>query len=240
MDIMNILFANAMLILTLLILIVSIIMGAIRGFIKTFFSAFAVIVALIIAVQTGPYVGKVIQHTPIYSGIAGHIEENMNTQTEFMSEKVSDQIDTIAGYPIPEFIKETLIENNNSQMYEALGVYDFNAYVAAYMACLVINAVSFLVVFLLAFVIIKMIEGALNLVSKLPVLRSINKAGGIVCGVVHGLIRIWLIGVFVMAFAWTSIGQWASVQINGNPILSLLYNHNLIVSALTNMSKMLF
>ncbi len=237
---MDILIANAMLILTLLILIVSVIMGAVRGFIKTFFSAFAVLIALIIAIQAGPYVGKVIQHTPIYSGISGQIEEKMNIQTELMNEKVSDQIDTIAGYPIPEFIKETLIENNNSQMYEVLGVYDFNAYVAAYMACLVINAVSFLIVFLLAFVVIKMIEGALNLVSKLPVLHSINKAGGIICGVVHGFIRIWLMGVFIMAFAWTGIGQWASVQINGNPILSLIYNHNLIVSALTNMSKMLF
>ena len=237
---MDILIANAMLILTLLILIISVIMGAVRGFIKTFFSAFAVLVALVIAVQAGPYVGKVIQHTPVYSGIAGQIEQNMNEQTNEMGEKVSDQIDTITEYKIPGFIKEALIENNNSQMYEALGVYDFNAYVAAYMACLVINAVSFLLVFLTAYIIIKIIEGALNLISKLPVLHSINKAGGIICGVVHGFIRIWMIGVFIMAFAWTGIGQWASVQINDNPILSLVYNHNLIVSALTNMSKLLF
>ena len=78
---MDILIANAMLILTLLILIISVIMGAVRGFIKTFFSAFAVLVALVIAVQAGPYVGKVIQHTPVYSGIAGQIEQNMNEQT---------------------------------------------------------------------------------------------------------------------------------------------------------------
>ena len=45
---MDILIANAMLILTLMILIVSVIMGAVRGFIKTFFSAFAVLIALII------------------------------------------------------------------------------------------------------------------------------------------------------------------------------------------------
>ena len=237
---MDILIGNAMLILTLIILILSSILGAFRGFIQTFFAAFAVIIALIIAVQTGPYVGKVIQHTPVYSAIANQIEENMDAQTMVMGEKVSDQIDAIEEYKIPGFIKEALIENNNSQMYEVLGVYDFNEYVASYMACLVINAVSFLCVFLLAFIIIKIIEGALNLISKLPVLHSINKAGGIVCGVVHGLIRIWLIGVLIMAFAWTVPGQWASSQINENPILSLLYNHNLIVSALTNMSKMLF
>ena len=237
---MDIHIANAMLVLTLLILVVSVVVGAIRGFIKTFFAAFAVIIALIIAVQTGPYVGKVIQHTPIYSGIANQIEKNMDMQTDVMADKVSDQIDIITGYRIPGFVKDALIENNNSQMYEALGVYDFNEYVASYMACLVINAVSFLIVFLLAFIIIKIIEGALNLISKLPILHGVNTVGGVICGVVHGLIRIWILGVFIMALAWTGPGQWASAQINGNPMLSLLYNHNLMVSALTNMGKLLF
>lgn len=237
---MEILTGNIVLIVTLCILIVSVIVGAIRGFIKTFFAAFSVIIALIIAVQAGPYVGKVIQHTPIYTGIAHQIEKNMDEQTDVMADKVSDQIDVITDYQIPGFIKDALIENNNSQMYEALGVYDFNEYVASYMACLVINAVSFLIVFLLAYLIIKMIEGALNLISKLPVLHGINKMGGLICGLVHGFIIVWIIGVAIMALAWTGPGQWASQQINGNPILSLIYDHNLIVSALTNMSKLLF
>lgn len=237
---MEILSANFMLIITILILLISVIAGAIRGFIKTFFAAFSVIIALIIAVQAGPYVGKVIQHTPIYTGIAGHIEEKLNAQTDVVADKVSDQIDVITGYKIPEFIKEALIENNNSQIYEALGVYDFNEYVASYMACLVINAVSFLIVFMLAFLVIKVIEGALNLISKLPVLHGINMAGGLICGLVHGFIIVWIIGVVIMALAWTSPGQWASEQINSSTILSLIYNNNLIVSALTNMSKMLF
>ncbi len=237
---MEILSSNIILIVTILILLIAVIVGMIRGFIKTFFAAFAVIIALVIATQVGPYMAKVIQHTPIYTGITRQIEENMDAQTDVMTDKVSDQIDAITEFQIPGFIKEALIENNNTQIYEALGVYDFNAYVAAYMACLVINAVSFLLVFLTAYIIIKMIEGALNLISKLPVLHAINKMGGLICGLVHGLIIVWLLGVVIMALAWTGPGQWASEQINGNPILSLIYNHNLIVSMLTNMSKMLF
>ena len=237
---MDILGGNVLLILTLGILLGSIIVGVARGFIKTFFAAFSVIIALIVATQLGPYVGKVIQHTPIYTGIAVQIEEKMDEQTEGIAESVVDQIDTIAEFQIPGFVKDALIENNNSQMYDALGVYDFNEYVAAYMACLVINAASFLIVFLTAYIIIKIIEGALNLISKLPVLHSINALGGLLCGLVHGLIIIWLLGVVIMALAWTGPGQWASAQINENPILGLIYNNNLIVLVLTNMGKLLF
>ena len=237
---MEILSSNVILIVTTIILLGAVIVGMIRGFIKTFFAAFAVIIALIVATQASPYVAKVIQHTPIYSGITSQIEEKMDAQTDSMTDKVSDQIDAITDFQIPGFIKDALIENNNTQIYEALGVYDFNAYVAAYMACLVINAVSFLVVFLTAYIIIKMIEGALNLISKLPVLHGINKMGGLICGLVHGLIIVWLLGVVIMALAWTGPGQWASAQINANPILRLIYNHNLFVAALTNMGKLLF
>ena len=237
---MEILSENILLILTIGILIGSVIVGAVRGFVKTFFAAFSVIIALIAATQLSPYVGKVIQHTPIYTGIAVQIEEKMDEQTEGIADRVVDQIDTIAEFQIPGFIKDALIENNNSQMYDALGVYDFNEYVAAYMACLVINAASFLIVFLTAYIMIKIIEGALNLISKLPVLHSINTMGGLICGLVHGLIIIWLLGVVIMALAWTGPGMWASIQINEDPILGFIYNNNLIVLVLTNMGKLLF
>lgn len=237
---MEILTGNIMLIITALILIITIIVGACRGFIKTFFSAFSIIIALFVAVQAGPYVGKVVQRTPVYTEITSKIQENMNMQTDTVTDKVSDQIDAITEYPIPEFIRKALIENNNTQIYEALGVYDFNGYVASYMACLVINALSFLIVFIVAFGILKIIEGTLNLISKLPVLHSINKAGGIICGIVHGFILIWMLGVVLTVISWTGIGQWASQEINANPLLRVIYDHNLIVSTLTNMSKMLF
>ena len=237
---MEILSENLLLILTVVILAGSVVVGAIRGFIRTFFAAFSVLIALIAASQAGPYVAKVVQHTPIYTGIVSEIEERMDEQTDGTTDRVVDQIDTISEFQIPGFVKDALIENNNSQIYEALGVYDFNEYVAAYMACLVINAASFLIVFFTAFVVIKIIEGALNLISKLPVLHSINALGGLVCGWVHGLIIIWLLGVVIMALAWTGPGQWASAQINNNPILGLIYNNNFIVLVLTNMGKMLF
>ena len=100
-------------------------------------------------------------------------------------------------------------------------------------------AMDFVVVIVaLAYIFYQMIT--LEPTNLNPLVLIAEAIMGIICGVVHGFIRIWLIGVFIMAFAWTGVGQWASVQINDNPILSLIYNHNLIVSALTNMSKLLF
>lgn len=237
---MEIFSTHIMLIITMFILLLSVVIGGLRGFIRTFFAAFSVIIALFVATQAGPYLGKAVQHTPIYTGISNQIEEKLDEQSTVVTDKVSEQIDVIGGYPLPGFIKDALIENNNSQIYEALGVYEFNEYVASYMACLIINAVSFLMVLLVALTVLKIIETSLNLISKLPVLHSINTLGGIICGLVHGLMIIWIFGIVLTVFSWTEIGQLASAQINANPILELIYNNNLILAALTNMSKLLF
>ena len=231
---------NYVLIVAAAILLIAIIAGGIRGFIKTFFAAFSVAIALFVAVQTGPYLGKVLQHTAMYTMISGQIEEKLDTYSETQAEKVSQQIEEINQYPLPQYLKDALIENNNNQIYEALGVSQFNQYVASYMACLVLNAVSFLIVFLLAFILLKVIEAGLDLISKLPVLHGINVLGGVVCGMIHGMIILWILCIVITVFAWTGPGQWISAQINANPLLSFLYGHNFLLSALTNMGKMLF
>lgn len=231
---------NYVLIVAAVIFLLAVIVGGIRGLIKTFFAAFSVAIALFIAVQVGPYLGKVLQRTPIYTGVANQIQVKLDVHSEAQAEKVSQQIDTINNYPLPQSLKDALIENNNNQIYEALGVQQFNQYVASYMACLVLNSVSFLIVFIVAFTILKIIEAGLDLIAKLPVLHGMNVLGGILCGAVHGLIILWILCIAITVFAWTGPGQMISAQINENPLLSFLYDHNYLLSTLTNMGKMLF
>lgn len=222
------------------ILLISVIVGGARGFIKTFFAAFSVIIAIFLAVQTGPYLGKVLQRTPAYTFIEEKVEEKLDAKAEKEADKVSRQIEEINNYPLPESLKEALIENNNNQIYEVLGVSAFNEYVASYMACLVINALSFLIILVLALIILKIIEASLDIISKLPVLHGINVFGGIIFGAVHGIILLWILCIIITIFAWTNTGQWICSQINSNPLLSWFYNNNYLLSALSNMGKMLF
>lgn len=237
---MNVLDINYVLIITVVILLAAVIIGGARGFIKTFFAAFSVVIAIFLAVQLGPYVGKVLQHTPVYTYVFDSIEDKLEEKAEENTARVSQQIEEINTYPLPQSLKDALVENNNNQIYEALGVQAFNQYVAAYMACLIINAISFLVVLLLAFIILKIVAASLDLISKLPVLHSINVLGGIVFGAVHGMIIIWVLCIVVTIFAWTGPGQWVSGQISSNGLLSWVYNNNYLLSTLTNMGKMLF
>ena len=80
----------------------------------------------------------------------------------------------------------------------------------------------------------------MDLISKLPILHGMNALGGVACGLIHGLIILWILCIVITMFAWTEYGQWTLAQINESSLLSLLYNNNYLISALTNMGKMLF
>ena len=53
------------------------------------------------------------------------------------------------GADLPDVFKNLLLENNNSEVYQKLGVTTFAEYVSKYFAKLVIEIVAFLVTFLI-------------------------------------------------------------------------------------------
>lgn len=136
------------------------------------------------------------------------------------------QISEIENAPLPQFLKDQLLENNNSTIYAELGVQDFPHYVAAYMSRLVLQLISFLVTFLLAIIIVKALMFAVNIIGELPVLGLINRIAGGALGLVLAVIIVW-IGFLVMTLAYsTAIGSACFKMVEQSEVLQFLYNTN--------------
>ena len=104
---------------------------------------------------------------------------------------------------MPQFLKDMLLENNNTAIYEELGVKSFPQYVASYISRMVLNLISFLVTFLIAIIIVKALMFAVNIIGELPVLGVVNHIGGGVLGMVLGLVIIWL-GFLIITLMYTT------------------------------------
>ena len=136
------------------------------------------------------------------------------------------QITEIENAPLPQFLKDQLMENNNSTIYGELGVQDFPHYVAAYMARLVLKLISFLVTFLLAIIIVKALMFAVNIIGELPVLGLINRFAGGALGLVLALVIVW-VGFLVMTLAYsTAAGSACFEMVEKSSVLQFLYNTN--------------
>lgn len=136
------------------------------------------------------------------------------------------QIEEIENASIPQFLKDRLMENNNSTIYNELGVESFPEYVAAYISRLVLHLVSFLVTFLLAIIIVKALMFAVNIIGELPVLGLLNHIAGGALGLVLAVMIVWL-GFLVMTLAYTTeAGAACFEMMEKSTILRFLYETN--------------
>lgn len=136
------------------------------------------------------------------------------------------QIEEIENAILPQFLKDQLIENNNSAIYSELGVSSFPQYVAAYISKLILKLLSFLITFLLAIIIVKALMFAVNIIGELPVLGLVNHIAGAVLGVLLAVVIVW-IGFLIMTLAYmTEAGMACFEMVENSQFLQLLYDTN--------------
>ena len=113
-------------------------------------------------------------------------------------------------------------------------------YIARSIAMVVLNASVFLVLVLICRIFFFFLGRTAKGLSKLPILCSIDKVGGGMLGAIKGLILIW---IFFLVLSVTSAMDWSQTligQINQSAILKMLYDNNVLVGIVGDLTKVLF
>ena len=136
------------------------------------------------------------------------------------------QVKAIETAELPEVFKGLLKENNNNQIYSALGVDTFAQYVGTYLAKLMIHVATFLAIFLLVTIVIRAFVFALNIVNDIPVFGLVNRLAGGFLGIVCSLMVIWFFFIVVTLFYTTDIGTAMYDTIQNNDYMRIIYENN--------------
>lgn len=225
------------------VLVVFALKGRKVGFIKTIFSIFSIIIAIVVSSALSPYVSKALRtNDKFYNYINERVEDVINLKVEDKDKTtVSEQAEAISKLSLPESIKKNLLENkNNSEVYKALHVDTFKEYVNGYITTIAINAIAFIITYLVVTILLFAVCIALNIISKLPIINGLNKTAGLLVGLFEGLLVIWMLCIVLTAFSSTETAQKLFEMIKESQFLSCLYNNNLLIRLITNMAKVLF
>lgn len=204
--------------------------GHYRGFIRLTLSIAALTATLIIVKLGMPYVTDYLKNnTMIYENIQESMVKASGLYDADMAEEMpAEQRMIIESLNLPEQMKEILIENNNTEVYEFLGAERFADYIGRYLADMIISGAGFLIAFVVVFVAIQLVFRWLDLVAKLPILSGLNQIAGALMGGLEGLLFVW---IFLLVLSWFSNLEWAQAlmeQIEASAFLSFLYNNNLL------------
>lgn len=215
----------------ILICVISAINGYRRGFTKTAVSMISFLVIVLLASILNPLLTNIVDN---YTDIGEKIEvycmdalDGKLTESDDLGR--NEQIALIEKLPVPETIREDLIENNNHVIYEMLGTVSFLGYIAAYLVKMILRAIVFLISIVLAWVIVKIVILCLNGVSRMPVIGFFNKMGGFAIGLVSGLLIVWMLFLVITIFSGTEPAAYALQMIQQDTLANLIYQKNPLV-----------
>lgn len=231
------------------ILLIFIIRGYVRGFLKTALSMVALVLPIILVMFLQPYVAAVLRnYTPLESVIASTVYTNMESQLKNVMDP-SAQSEPVAGSPSTQTYSHeqlagiVLTEEQQEKWMQLCAMPDlfkkslqtdmvqtadsFAGTASSYLAKTIVNILSFLLTFVLAFLIIRFLFVSFDIIGHVPVLHGINKALGMIAGLAEGLVVLWLLCLILTVLMPSSWGTELMAAINENPVLAFLYNHGM-------------
>lgn len=202
--------------------------GYVKGFVKSCYHLVSFALSLFLTYLFYPYMVRLLK----ISHVSDTISETFGRILAIPTEGADNAVNTISSLKIPGMLKTRLIENNNYEVYRLLGVDSLADYINAYLTNMVINALSILVTFIIVILLIKIGAVLLDIVDHLPVVRTLNKALGVVFGAASGVIYVW-----VLCLLLTFAGAFAKLPmiypaIARSLLTGFFYDHNILLDSL--------
>lgn len=184
----------------ILLAAVNVIAGIRRGFVKAVFGTFSILIALILTMATYSAALEAVSS----SGIGDFIREK--TEVRIFSEQ--EETDSPLGAALlPMFAKGE--ENASEQLADT-----------------VLSATTAVGLFLFYLILLKLASRLLNLATHLPVLKTFNRAGGALAGIVSACLSLIVFSCIVTALLSTGIGEAVEKQMAASRLMEYICRYN--------------
>lgn len=214
----------------LIIMLLFIAIGAQRGLIRTLITLGSSIAALILSLMVYPVINGILKltalYTTIYTGVLEKVRgidfgRGIQSQGNAITENITW---------LPGFLTEQIKNNNNTAMYEILGVHTIQEYISTYVTNMIISMIAILVTwFLIKVVLMGALRVMGSVVEQLPVISSFNKMGGAIVGLIKGILTLSIIALVMPTFITIPSLNELGQMLQESFLVQYLYNHNLVI-----------
>lgn len=220
-----------------------------KGFVKKLASMLSLVLSVALVSFALPYVTEFLKDsTPVYDYIVDKSENIVKEQiaellqkensdgtqinsveTGSMSLNRVDQTEIIDELPVPQVLKDMLLDYNNDEGYANLRVATFQDYVTQFIATMILNVIAFLVSVIIVQIVLWVAIAALDLLAHAPVVSMVNRVAGLLLGLVQALACIWVFFLVLSMLSGTEAGLYLLSMVQESEILCGLYDSNLFL-----------
>jgi len=204
--------------------------GGRRGLIRSLFGLTSFFVSILLANLLYPSIGRILRET---GGLYERLRDALSG-AQWLPDAAgytsrSSQNLFISGLNLPDFMKFSLMENNNAEAYGILEATGLSDYIGGFLANVVINVLSMLIAFVVVYFGMKLLGKLLDAIARLPVLSFINRLGGLAIGFLQGVLVIWLVFAgFTLFLSRPYFAEFMELLGRSN-MAAVLYDNNFIL-----------
>ncbi len=222
---------DIVLIVVLLILSGFALHGYLRGLVRVLFSLAAVFIAIGFATALEPYTAQFLKtQTPLYDTVKENCTEYLQS---ILEDEVQHRVEEheevpILGMELPEEIQQLFGGNateQSSSLIEDTGIYDK---AGDFVADQVVHRLAWVLAFTVILILLAVAVHFLDVLAKLPVLRNINRIGGLAVGLLEGLVVVWILLLVIVLCQGTEFGRELMSSVETNAFLKFLNDNNLL------------
>lgn len=211
-------------IVILAIILIPTIRGFHKGLTNILFGFLATIVAVLIAfIFYKPVAGVVIERTQLdeffQTGIYNILENQNFEETEFISHENTNMSEQLVNI-INKFLAEALEKSADNVF----------GYVSIRLSHMMVNLITLIVILIVFRIILSFFKTLVDIIANLPILKQINKTGGMAIGFIKGFLIIYIIFAIFSTLSPMFEESGILSMIQESRVGATLYNNNLILN----------
>ena len=221
-------FINKADIAVILMLLAAMIYGWRVGIVKNVVGLASKIISFIAARAAVPYAALMVRATPIFDIVRDNVKEKLGLDTVMKETTQRAQADLINSLSLPDMMKTSLLENNNNEIYNMLGVNGVSDYISGYLANIIINAAIMLIIMMIFWTVIPMICKSLISLAELPIIKTADKTFGTIFGFFQAMFIIWIVMAVIFVMNMGGGCEDAIKEIEDSYVAVMFYESNII------------
>lgn len=207
-----------------------------NGLVKSVIGLVCDIVALVVAYALTPLAAKFLCNSVFLDKISAGIDSTVRSAattsvgvdvTSFLS-KIPETLEgTLNKYNVGDDALKNFVSGLSDTGEGA--VKKVSEFIAKPTSYILSNAISFIVIFVLALIILRLVSKFIIVLFKAPIIRTADKTAGIILGVVNALFVLWVLSLVISAGVGalgSYIPDWFGDTVEKSVILKFFASHN--------------
>lgn len=200
----------------------------IKGLVVSVFNLVSSLLAIAVSFVFYPVISGWLEATPLLGWIQSPIQDALMEKGAALTSVSAESL--IGQLKLPEAVSQSILNtvgDVTGTLPELAG--ELSVAVAAF----ILQVICMIVLFLIVKIGLLFIKGMLKTVMQLPVLKQVDKAGGLVLGIIEAFVLLTVVGALLSLFSG-SVDSGLLAAVNTSYIGNFFYNHNLLIAWLSN------